>query len=276
MAKRGTLLVGYDVEKPTECRDFLERMADIHEQMDAPCTVFALGSCLAAEPDAFEQAADCSRIEIAQHTWSHIPLKTVVMEDASGVEVVRGAEPAQIEDEVQRTCKAIESICGVTCYGITGPWTYYRGLSDRPDLLDILHNCGIRYLRCYGRNEHDCQPVSVALQPYWYSAQGYPDMLECMVHGWNDAYLRSRLTWGNLRGFLDQMKQDMDAAAEDHLVFSWCAHDWSSLREDPGLTLVRGVLTYALDIGMEVLSYGQYWARMEAARTGLPGSRVLA
>ena len=279
MATRGTLLVGYDVEKTTECAAFLERMADIHEEMNAPCTVFALGSCLLAEPDAFEAAAHNPLIDMAQHTWSHIPLKTVVIEDGDTVEVIRGGSPEQIRDEVTRASQAIESICGVSCCGITGPWAYYRGLADRPDVLEILHDTGIRYVRSYGRNEKDFQPVSTAIQPFWYAPQGFPDMLECMVHGWNDIYLRSKVGWSNLKGFLDQMKADLDHAAERGLVFSWGSHDWSSLREDPSLSLIRAVLSHARSIGMQVLNYRQFWTRMEALRTraGNPRSaRALA
>ncbi|MEJ5298228.1 MAG: polysaccharide deacetylase family protein, partial [Armatimonadota bacterium] len=273
MATRGTLLVGYDVEKTTECAAFLERMADIHEEMNAPCTVFALGSCLLAEPDAFEAAAENPLIDMAQHTWSHIPLKTVVIEDGDTVEVIRGGSLEQIRDEVARASQAIESICGVSCCGITGPWAYYRGLADRPDVLEILYDSGIRYVRSYGRNEKDFQPVSTSIQPFWYAPQGFPDVLECMVHGWNDIYLRSKVGWSNLQGFLDQMKADLDHAAERGLVFSWGSHDWSSLREDPSLSLIRGILSHARSLGMQVLNYRQFWARMDALRTRAGSNR---
>ncbi len=273
MATRGTLLVGYDVEKTTECAAFLERMADIHEEMNAPCTVFALGTCLLAEPDAFEAAAENPLIDMAQHTWSHIPLKTVVIEDGQSVEVIRGGSLEQIRDEVSRASQAIESICGVPCCGITGPWAYYRGLADRPDVLEVLYDGGIRYVRSYGRNEKDFQPVSTSIQPFWYAPQGFPDVLECMVHGWNDVYLRSRVGWSNLQGFLDQMKSDLDHAAERGLVFSWGSHDWSCLREDPSLSLIRGILSHARDIGMQVLNYRQFWTRMDALRNRAGASR---
>lgn len=266
MAVNGTLLVGYDVEKTGECAQFLGKVTQLHEQLDAPCTIFAVGSCVASEPAAFEQTASHPLIDIAQHTWSHILLKTVVIDDGNSVEVIRGASLDQIEEDIMRAKDAIENICGIECLGLTGPWCYYRGLMDRPDILEILHKNGIRYTRTFGRNEKDYQPVSVDLQPFWYGPQGFPDILECMVHGWQDIYLRSLVGWANIQDFVDQMKVSLAYASDNNLVFSWCSHDWSNLREDPNLAIIQGVLSAARDLGMEILSYKQFWTRMEELR----------
>lgn len=266
MAGKGTLLVGYDVENEAQCADFLTRMTSVHEEFEAPCTVFALGCCLVSQPQAFEEAASNRLVDIAQHTWSHILLKTIVVQEDGKTELVKGASVDQIEDEIVRTNDALASICGVTCVGLTGPWCYYRGLMDRLDLLQILRTNGIRYLRTYGRNERDFQPVSIDLQPFWYDLQGFPDMLECMVHGWHDVYLRARVGWDNIDAFVDYMKVDLNYASENDLVFSWSSHDWSALREDPTLWVVRGVLRHARDLGMEIVSYKDYWSRRDKER----------
>jgi len=259
-------LIGYDVEKTTDCAEFLSRMLPIHTGLQAPCTLFALGSCVAAEPDAFRHAADSPLVDIAQHTWSHILLKTVVIDDGEKVELVRGADLLRIAEETARTSEVIRTVCGRECQGITGPWTYYRGLMDRPDILEVLHDAGIRYLRTWGRNEKDYQPVSPDIPPFWYGVQGFPDMLECMVHGWQDVYLRNTCGWSNTQAFVDHMKADLAAASAQNQVFSWSSHDWSSLREDPDLTIVRQILTCARELGMEILSPRIYWARMEVLR----------
>ena len=49
---------------------------------------------------------------------------------------------------------------------------------DRPDSLSILHDQGIRYLRSLGRDWHEGQPRDLDRQPFWYDAQGYPEMLD--------------------------------------------------------------------------------------------------
>lgn len=266
MASSGTLLVGYDVEKTTQCAEFLSKMQRIHSEFETPCTVFALGSCVASVPDVFAKIAANPLIDMGQHTYSHILLKTVSIDDGKTIEVVNAASLEDIRTEITRASDAIESICGTVCVGLSGPWGYYRGLSDRPDVLEVLKETGLRYLRTFARNEVDYQPVSLNAQPFWYEPQGYPDVLECMAHGWQDVYLRSRIGWSNVSGYLEQMKGDLDFAADHNLVYSWCCNDWSALREDPDLWIIRGVLKHAKESGMQVLSYRQFWAQQEALR----------
>lgn len=272
MGNTGTLLIGYDVEKTSECAAFLTKAREVHREYNAPFTVFALGACIAAEPAAFTQSAADPLVDIAQHTWSHVLLKTVVIDDGEKVEMVRGAPLEQIEDEVRRTAQIIEQVCDVTCAGLTGPWAYYRGLMDRPDILDILHDLGIRYLRTYGRDANDFQPVSLDIQPFWYNTQGFPDMLECMIHGWQDVYLRSRLGWEHTEAFAQAVAADMDAASSRGLVLSWGSHDWSSLRADPDLTIIRRLLSHARAIGMEIVSYRDYWERRRLEQQSAPAA----
>lgn len=266
MAQSGVLVAGYDVEKAGDCSLFLSRLLAVHEEYQAPCTIFALGSALATAPSAFEEAADHPLVDIGQHTWSHIALKSVVIEAPGHEEFVHGASTEQVEDEVFRTSEAIERVCGQTCYGLSAPWGYYRGLKDRPDLLDVLRASGIRYIRSYGRNHQDWQPVDPSIQPFWYSQQGYPDVLECMMHGWQDYYLRSRCGWENTSEYLEILTHDLTEAAQAGRAYSWSAHDWSSLRGDPGLSIIRGVLSHARAVGMQIMSYGGFWQRVEAER----------
>lgn len=266
MPKKGSLLIGYDVEDQTQCKQFLNTLSRVHNDLQTPCTVFALGTCVEALPDVFAQLADNPLVDIGQHTWSHVLLKTVVVEEEGKTEVIASASPSVIEEETLRAAAIIENVCGQPCTGLSGPWGYYRGLMDRPDLLTVLQRCGIRYLRSYGRNERDWQPVSCDLQPFWYSAQGYPDILEVFLHGWQDVYLRSRLGWDDVDRFVDYLFQDLNYASQNNLAFSWGCSDWSALRKDPELEIIRRVIGHARELGMEILSCGNYYTRQEAAR----------
>ena len=71
---------------------------------------------------------------------------------------------------MRKTSALLAEHLGVQCIGLTGPWCYYRGLRDRPDILQVLWEEGIRFTRTDGRNERDWHPVSLDLQPYWYDA----------------------------------------------------------------------------------------------------------
>lgn len=83
-----TLLIGYDVESndPKVLEDFLLKASRIHEELDAPCTLFVLGRSLEMAPDIFVRvAAGSGMFDIQQHTYSHLPLKSVVIESDNGV-----------------------------------------------------------------------------------------------------------------------------------------------------------------------------------------------
>ena len=97
----------------------------------------------------------------------------------------------------------LRTTLGVECIGLTGPWCYYRGLRDRPDILQVLWEEGIRFTRTDGRNERDWHPVAIDLQPYWYDALGFPEMLEIPIHGWHDCVIRGEvLGWEDLDGYV--------------------------------------------------------------------------
>ena len=157
---------------------------------------------------------------------------------------------------------------GADCRGLTGPYCYYRGLVDRPHILEILWEEGIRFTRTWGRNEKDWQPVELDVQPFWYAPQGFPAMLEVPIHGWQDISLRKTVGWSNYQGFLDGTFPYMDTAAQDGLVFSFCTHDHSSTREDPRMVITESVLRHATDLKMTPTTYAAFHARLSPVPPG--------
>src|SRR5690606_30364812 len=100
----------------------------------------------------------------------------------------RGGTVEQIDADLARCQQVFQDILGRRPIGLTGPYCYYRGLGDRPDLLEIVYKHGFRFLRTYGRNEKDGQPVPMVWQPYFYRAQGFPDVLELFAHDYQDDF----------------------------------------------------------------------------------------
>ena len=274
----GTLLIGYDVEyweADGTTPSFLERARQVHERWDAPATLFLLGRTLELHPQEVRRAVTGSVFDVGQHTYTHQLFKTLVIEHLDPPLVVRGAPPDVVEDEVRRTTELIADVLGLECVGLTAPWTYYRGLRDRPDVLEVLWRQGIRWLRSDGRDAHDWQPAPMT-QPYWYAVSGYPDMLEMPTHGWHDCVVReSVLGWDDLTGYVDLVTTYLDRAAEEDLVLSLCAHDWSSVRGDPDLWHVEEILRRARMRGLTLKGYGQEYRERAAARVpsapGHPG-----
>lgn len=208
------LLIGYDVEhmdssSGTTCK-FLEVAPKLHRELSAPCTFFICGKTLEGNLDAFKKvyAEYSDLIDFQQHTYSHVLLKTVFQENEDGVSLFKAGTLEKIREEVAKASALLKGAVGVDCIGLTGPYGYYRGLADRPDILNILHELGIRFTRTYARNERDWQPVSFEVQPFWYEAQGFYDILEFPVQGWQDCLMRGKLGWDNKEGYLNYLKSN--------------------------------------------------------------------
>ena len=165
-------------------------------------------------------------------------LKTVCIEDPQeGMRFFRAGTLDQIRDEVRPTTALLRDTYGVACAGLTGPYAYYRGLMDRPDILEVLWDEGIRFTRTDGRNEHDWHPVRHRPAAVLVRGPRFPDMLEIPIHGWHDCVIRDEvLGWDDLDGYVASVRPDLDRAAAEDTVFSLCQHDWSSIRADPEMT----------------------------------------
>jgi peptidoglycan/xylan/chitin deacetylase (PgdA/CDA1 family) len=265
-------LVGYDVEHldPGVTRPFLERAAALHRRYDVPATFFVLGETLERNVAALAALVGDPLFDIQQHTYTHKPLKTLVQRNAAGTVLIGGGSLDRIRDEVTRTNDLLERALGVRCTGLTGPYGYYRGLSDRPDVLAVLWECGIRFLRTDARDHDDWQPVPFDVQPYRYELQGYPQLLEFGIQGWADCLLRDEIGWSNHAGYLAEIERGLDRIARDGLVWSYLQHDWSSRREDPELALTEAVLRAVRARGIVTDTYAAVAAREGA---GFPGRR---
>ena len=239
---------------------FLERARLLHNRLRVPATLFVVGQTLERWVPQFQAIADDPLFDIQQHTYSHQLLKTVYIEDGRLVRVVRGVSSKETREEVRKTNELLAEHLGVQCIGLTGPWCYYRGLRDRPDILQVLWEEGIRFTRTNGRNEHDWHPVSMDLQPYWYDALGFPEMLEIPIHGWHDCVIRDEvLGWEDVDGYVASVRPYIDRAAAEDTVFSPCQHDWSSIRADPKMRATEALIRYAQEQGLRFVSYRAYY-----------------
>lgn len=259
----GTMLIGYDVEWWGEgdvTPHFLDQARRVHNRLDVPATLFIVGRTLERHVPEFQAIAADGLFDLQQHTYSHQLLKTVYIDNGESIRVVRGVSVEETRQEVRKTSQLLRDHLGVQCIGLTGPWCYYRGLRDRPDILEVLWDEGIRFTRTDGRNEKDWHPVPLDLQPYWYDHLGFPEMLEIPIHGWHDSTIRAEvLGWEDLDGYVESVKPYIDQAAEEDRVFSLCQHDWTSVREDPEMRATEAILQYARDRGLRFSSYRDYY-----------------
>jgi peptidoglycan/xylan/chitin deacetylase (PgdA/CDA1 family) len=210
--------------------------------------------------------------EIAQHTYEHFPLKTVVEESAENV-YLPGLSFDRIEEQLARPVELLQRHLGVRCRGLTAPYCHYRGLADRPDILAIVDRLGMSYVRSYGRNSRDYFPVPWEVQPFWYAKQGFPQLLETPMQGWIDAQWRREHGWANWPAYYEYLKTQVDLAAESGSCWCHCQHDWTSILYDEGLTWTRKFLQYAAG-RLQILTYFDFRQQADqGARADAPANR---
>lgn len=256
------LAIGYDVEslgKPEVTRAFLKAAISVHSQTKTQATMFCVGRTIEESPTEFLSAYSTGLFDIQQHTYSHVLLKSVYQNDGHKLSFYKGGSIQQIKEEVARAKDVIQRVIGIDAIGLCGPYCYYRGLADRPDILEILHELGIKFTRTWGRNEVDWQPVPFTIQPFSYQLQGYPHIYEIPLQGWQDCIWRDINGWEDTALYLEHLKACLTEIAQTNLIWSYCQHDWSSLRHDPELTVMKGLLEYALSLGIEVKTHLSIW-----------------
>jgi len=279
---RGTLLIGYDVERipgrvPGEkwvgqrlaedtTKRFLERAGQIHREVGVPATIFMVGCNIERHLPQLEACLASGYFEIAQHTYEHFPLKTVVEESPDNI-YLPGLPVDRIEEQLARPVELLKKHLGIRCHGVTAPYSYYRGLADRPDILAIVAQLGMSYVRSYGRNCKDYFPLGWEVQPFWYARQGFPAILEIPMQGWIDAQWRREHGWSNWSAYHDYVKTLVDQVADSGHCWSHCQHDWTSLLYDDNLAWTRKLLEYAAQ-RLELLTHHAFYERMKRVQTG--------
>ena len=284
------LLIGYDTESaavgeglarflgpevpqyrcaldPETARRGVTLLARLHDELEAPCTFFVCGRTLLHALDALEAVAASPLFDVQQHTYSHVVFRDVRYRPAgSDVEAVLPETPAvALREELAFTSELIRKYLGRECIGLRTPFGHYRGLRDRPDLLQIIADAGLRYVTSWGRNEANGNPTPW-VQPFAYTEEGFPGLLEIPFQFWLDGVWFDAHGYGEGKGFLKALRGAIDEIAEQDLVFATAFHEWCAVAANEEETgWIRGLIEYARERGVEVMSYSDYWARTTAA-----------
>ena len=275
----GTILFGIDVESANKHSvGFAQHAGELFRDLDVPVTWYLTGKTLEAFPDTFFPFEADESIELQAHTYDHLLLKTVLIRVPEGKVIhgstdwfmQRGASVGEVDADLERCQQVFLDVLGRKASALTGPWGYYRGLGDRPDLLEIVHRHGLRALRTFARNEDDGQPVPLEWQPYFYEPRGFPDILECLVHDYQDdfyfeAFARPECT----ESYADHLKGVARKVADRDLVWSLCSHDHGCATAEgfaPKAAWYRAIVEYAQGLGIRFMSVSDFYEEMVAKR----------
>ncbi len=268
----GTIMLGVDVESPHEhALGYATYGADLYHELDIPVTFFLTGKVIEAYPDTWRSLEDDPLIHLEAHTYNHLLLKTVCLKVPPGMEIhnsrdyflKRGASLEEIESDLSQCVQVFRDVIGRPPRGLTGPWGYYRGLQDRPDILDIVASHGFKFLRTFLRDQWDGQPVPLTWTPFFYSPQGHPDILECLVHGYqDDFYWQAYNPSKSESDYPAHLKLLTNEIVKNGWIWSAASHDHGcATREGFGkkASWIREWVRYAKACGVRFLSYEQFY-----------------
>ncbi len=279
----GTIIFGIDVESASEdSRGFTQYGAQLFNELECPVTWYLTGKTLEMFPEEFK-ALDSGIekngfIDIQAHTYDHILFKTVLIKVPQGKTIhdktdwfiKEGSAIEVVDEDLGRCQKVFENLLGRRPIGLTTPWGYYRGLADRPDLLRIVDKHGFKVIRSFARDENDCNPVPIEWQPFFHDVQGFPHILDCMVHGFQDDFYWEMIGKPDMGGtYFDYLKTLADEVAAKDLVWSMASHDhWCATREgfEKKGTWYREIIKYAKGIGIEFQTVTDFYNEMCASR----------
>nr|MDO8085169.1 polysaccharide deacetylase family protein [Candidatus Sigynarchaeum springense] len=253
---QATLCIGYDVESDNARTTglFIAAMTRVHEARGVPCTLFLKGKTLEKSAKHIKRLVGNPLFDLQQHTYSHLVFKRIECYCYRGKEIYGKDEPIDaIQKEVEKASQVCQKKLGFRPIGMTTPFAFYKGLTDRPDILKVLHDAGIRFTRSWGRNEEGYNPVPLDVQPFFYDEQGFPDMLECPANGWQDCIWRQEHGYKNR--WDEKFNADLDEAAARGRYICLCQHDWSSIQEDPQMAMTAAIIDHARAAGARILSY---------------------
>ena len=107
----GTMVFGYDVETASQNTvGFLAGATELHEKFGVPWTIYLTGQTVEKCAHAIRECMQSPLLTVAQHTYSHVLLKSVYMTPGDG-KPVHGAFPSffkeggsldQIREEIAR------------------------------------------------------------------------------------------------------------------------------------------------------------------------------
>ena len=274
----GTIICGYDVETASDNTiGFLEGAEELHDRLGVPWTIYLTGKTLEKHSEKISRMVDNPLLTIAQHTYSHVLLKSIYMRPGDGKPVHnaypnffnKGGSLPEIREEIEKTQALIHDLLGVECRGLTGPWGYYRGLVDRPDLLEILSDNGILWIRTNARDSRDCQPTPFTEQPFFYADQGFPEILELGMQGYQDDFYWDRFDdRSHGASYQDYLFAKLQEVSKKNWVWNICSHDHDTstkevFHETKG-KWIRELLERAKDLGIRFLSPDDLYEEMKS------------
>jgi len=273
-------VAGYDLEaEPEVSLPAVRALAEVHRRHDAPATFFVVTRLLEAAGDEYRQVLDGDLFDIQSHTHTHLNVKT--------------SAPEEVRREVELSRRLIADVFGREAIGLTTPGAFTDGLLGCKELLGVLWESGIRFVRSDGRGPDGTVPAPFT-QPYWYGQNGQWSMLELPLQYWHDnilkGYTPGRVVWPPLLPWgvpaappetpeeeFAIWRQGADFVLQSGLrVYQPAMHPWSIHRLSSDARQIDLLLGYVREQGMEIVSCREVYERAHDGRESFPNEKAPA
>ena len=268
-------LAAYDVEVAA-CVEALARIVPIHDEYGMPATFFIRAPLLEA------RAAECRRLlgegplfEVACHSYDHLLLRDHAVCGSA-------CSAASYDREIKESKQRIEEVFGRTIQGFRPPVGFPDGFCGAPHLLRMLREAGYEYTSACLWGVHTTLPAPLR-EPFTYSADGFPDILEIPACEWHENVLKYNTPSDRVRvlvhpGICDAYAEgriarpvqiaaeeaavhrlfidEADARGMSHVTLVW--HPFSLLKFDPDMEMLHRLFRYVQEKGMSASTLGEY------------------
>jgi peptidoglycan/xylan/chitin deacetylase (PgdA/CDA1 family) len=279
------ILYGFDTERPygptskteegkkemEENTDLVARLNALMDSHGAGRTFFLLGAHLdeAVEQLGAERVREALQpsnplVEIAQHTYNHPTIANIKTRPDK-----KPITAEQLVEELRKADEAINRHLSAKAVGLRTPLGYAKGLQEHAAVLDALKGSGLIYVSAslrdkeWGINAPLVEDGEIR-QPFVYSN----GLVEVPSHGWQDtAFTGTSKTVGTenypttIDGIFEHYR---DIALEAERIskeggkivcVGLCMHPWAMRIYDPKLEVVKRLLDFSAEHGIEGAKY---------------------
>jgi signal transduction histidine kinase len=273
-------VAGYDLEaEPEVSLPAVRALAEVHRRHNAPATFFIVTRLLEAAGDEYRRILDDGLFDIQSHTHTHLNVKA--------------SAPEEVRREVELSRRLIADVFGREAIGLTTPGAFTDGLLGCKELLGLLWESGIRFVRSDGRGPDGTVPAPFT-QPYCYGQDGYWSILELPLQYWHDNILKGYtpghvvwpplLPWGVPAAPPETPEEEFaiwrlgaDFVLQAGLrVYQPTMHPWSIHRLSTDARQIDLLLGYVREQGMEIVSCREVYERAHDGRESFLNEKAAA
>lgn len=239
----------------------LEIILGIHKKHNVGGTIFILGRLLELCYKEIKELFSKCLMDIQQHTYSHILFRKDKYRERMPASLL------EIKREIKITNILIKRHLEVDVIGLSTPIGFYNGLKDEKEILQIIKNEGIKFIKSDLRGPENELPgpfiVSGRLkQPYYYKN----GILELTGHGWHDCVIKGLVPHEMPSKFVDNPVEelsyyinDLNFAIKNNLIYSPSFHPWSIAMKDPKGFVIDNLIKYAIKNNVEIISASELY-----------------